>query len=162
TGQGSITGFPRVSSHRVLVVAIDEGGRDAQIWDVHTNGHWPLQTQRKARLKMAELNTNSTRVISVSEIAKAQLWDAETGDELFTIELGGVTSAHFSPDGSSVVTASLNRTVRVWDVRTGHQTKQLLGHGGDVNGARFSPDGSRIVSASGDHTVRVWDPETEN
>jgi WD40 repeat protein len=101
-------------------------------------------------------------VISVSEVGKAQLWNAETGEELFAFNDTGVTSAHFSPDGSSVVTASLNRTVRVWDARTGRQTRQLLGHSGDVNGARFSSDGKKIVSASGDHTVRVWDPETEN
>src|SRR5436309_15414329 len=46
----------------------------------------------------------------------ARLWDAATGKALATLagRGGWVYSAQFSPDGSRIVTASDDRTARVW------------------------------------------------
>ena len=75
--------------------------------------------------------------------------------------LGGhrdiVAAAAYSRDGKRIVTASLDKTARVWDARTGVQLAVLSGHGGRVNSAAFSPDGARIVTASYDKTARIWD-----
>ena len=60
-------------------------------------------------------------------------------------------AASFSPDGSRIVTASNDRTARVWDAASGGELARF----GDVNSASFSPDRARIVTASGD-TARVW------
>ncbi|MFP5274501.1 nSTAND1 domain-containing NTPase, partial [Coleofasciculus sp.] len=69
---------------------------------------------------------------------------------------GGVTSVNFSPDGQRIVTASDDKTARVWDIQ-GNQITQLKGHQSTVYSANFSPDGQRIVTASRDTTARVWD-----
>ena len=68
-----------------------------------------------------------------------------------------VTSAAFSADGARIVTASNDRTARVWDAGSGEMLRELKGHGGAVTSAAFSADGARIVTASGDRTARVWD-----
>jgi WD40 repeat protein len=68
-----------------------------------------------------------------------------------------VTSAAFSPDGSRIVTASRDGTVRIWDAATAREIAVLRGHDGSVISAAFSPDGLRIVTASGDETARMWD-----
>ena len=65
-------------------------------------------------------------------------------------------SAAFSPDGSHIVTASGDRTVRVWPADGQGQPRILEGHRGLVYSAAFSPDGTRIVSGSFDQTARVW------
>jgi hypothetical protein len=70
---------------------------------------------------------------------------------------GLVWSAAFSPDGSRIVTASSDKTTRVWDAATGKEIMVLRGHESFVNSAAFSPDGSRVVTASSDKTTRVWD-----
>jgi dipeptidyl aminopeptidase/acylaminoacyl peptidase len=70
---------------------------------------------------------------------------------------GFVRSAAFSPDGSRIVTASLDKTARIWDAASAKEIAVLRGHGDDVNSAAFSPDGSRIVTASEDKTARIWD-----
>jgi Tol biopolymer transport system component len=73
-----------------------------------------------------------------------------------------VISAAFSPDGKRIVTASLDRTARVWDAATGQPIGEpLKGHTNWVISAAFSPDGSRIVTASEDKTARVWDATTD-
>jgi WD40 repeat protein len=71
-----------------------------------------------------------------------------------------VTAATFSPDGTRVVTASYDRTARLWDATTGEQIATLKGHAAGVMDASFSPDGARIVTASRDKTTRIWDATT--
>jgi len=68
-----------------------------------------------------------------------------------------VESAAFSADGTRIVTASNDKTARVWDVASGRMLALLAGHTGAINSAVFSADGSRIVTASADDTARVWD-----
>jgi WD40 repeat protein len=71
---------------------------------------------------------------------------------------GSVTSAAFSSDGSRIVTASFDKTARIWDVATAKEIAVLRGHEGYVLSAAFSPDGSRIVTASGDKTAAFGMP----
>jgi WD40 repeat protein len=73
---------------------------------------------------------------------------------------GFVVSAAFSSDGTRVVTASHDRTARVWDTATGKPITNPLEHQGEVRSAAFSPDGTRVVTASDDRTARVWDAAT--
>ena len=71
---------------------------------------------------------------------------------------GGVTAASFSPDGTRIVTASADKSARVWDAATGKELVALRGHASAVTAASFSPDGTRIVTAGfDDGTARVWD-----
>ena len=71
-----------------------------------------------------------------------------------------VNTAAFSPDGRSVVTASADVSVRVFDATTDTERQRLNGHAASVNSASYSPDGKRIVTASADHTVRLWAADT--
>ncbi len=68
-----------------------------------------------------------------------------------------VYAAEFSPDGQRVVTASEDKTARVWDAVTGEPIGEPMKHDGAVYSASFSPDGQRVVTASDDNTARLWD-----
>jgi eukaryotic-like serine/threonine-protein kinase len=88
--------------------------------------------------------------------------DIRAADALFAVLSGHddiVVSAAYSPDGTRIVTASHDKTARIWDSRTGIQLAVLKGHGGTVRSAAYSPDGTRIVTASGDKTARIWDAQ---
>ena len=65
--------------------------------------------------------------------------------------------AAFSPDGLRIVSGSVDKTLRIWDARSGQEQLILRGHSGAVTTGAFSPDGQRIISGSADRTVKLWD-----
>src|SRR5215510_7955751 len=73
---------------------------------------------------------------------------------------GPIMSAAFSPDGSGVVTASTDKTARIWVSATAKEIFILRGHEAALWSAAFSPDSSRVVTASDDKTARIWDATT--
>ena len=70
--------------------------------------------------------------------------------------LDDVTFAGFSPDGTRVLTASVDRTARLWDAHTGAPVSPPLKNSGAVRCAAFNSDGTRIVTGSDDGTARLW------
>ena len=63
-----------------------------------------------------------------------------------------VESLAFSPDGTRIATASLDRTARLWDAVTGKPLGPPMRHDDSVFCVAFSPGGTRIATASLDHT----------
>jgi WD40 repeat protein len=73
---------------------------------------------------------------------------------------GPARACAFSPDGRRILSASQDKTLKIWDAETGKELIVLTGHRLGVNDCAFSPDGTRIVSASDDMTLKIWDPRT--
>ena len=65
--------------------------------------------------------------------------------------------APFSPDGLHIASASIDKTIKVWDASTGQEFLTLKGHSNIVKSVVFSPDSQRLASASFDQTVKIWD-----
>jgi WD40 repeat protein len=89
--------------------------------------------------------------------------EARAADALLLVLSGHgayVKSANYSPDGTRIVTASYDKTVRIWDARIGAPIAVLSGHGQKVMSAAYSPDSAHIVTASMDKTARIWDART--
>jgi WD40 repeat protein/tRNA A-37 threonylcarbamoyl transferase component Bud32 len=66
-------------------------------------------------------------------------------------------SIAFDPTGEHVLTASLDHTVRIWDLASHRELTRLAGASDGLNTAAFSPDGTRVVGVGRDSMVRVWD-----
>lgn len=68
-----------------------------------------------------------------------------------------VLDCAFSPDGTRVVSASADGTLKLWDVQTGVELATFTGHSKAVSACAFSPNGTRVLSASWDGSLRLWD-----
>ena len=64
-----------------------------------------------------------------------------------------------TPDGKLAISASHDRTLRVWNIESGMPKKTLTGHKSKVNSVCCTPDGRLAISASEDGTLKVWDVE---
>ena len=67
-----------------------------------------------------------------------------------------VLSVAFAPDGTRIVSGSLDKTIRLWDLQGNAIGQPFQGHEYSVKSVAFSPDGTRIVSGSDDKTIRLW------
>src|SRR5262249_56515196 len=66
-----------------------------------------------------------------------------------------IRAAAFSPDGQTIVTASLKDGVRFWNAATLQPTGLALPHDSAVRGVVFSPDGQTLATVS-EQAVRFW------
>ena len=150
---------------RVVTASYD---KSAKLWDAAT-GRQIAVLRHDGPVNSAVFSPDGTRIITASVDNTARLWDA-TGKQIAILRhndigarrpndrslLGGVNNAVFSPDGFRVVTASGDKTARLWSAGTGRQIA-ILQHDEEVHSAVFSPDGTLVVTASDDRTARLWD-----
>jgi len=72
-----------------------------------------------------------------------------------------VKSVAFSPDGTSLVSGSFDKTIKLWDVQTGGVVKTFHGHTESVYSVSTSADCTTVASGSNDNTIRLWDIQTK-
>jgi len=70
-----------------------------------------------------------------------------------------VRTVAFSQDGSLVMSAGHDNTVKLWDVHKGAAVKTLRGHDNWVRACVFSPDGQWVLSGGYDQHARLWSIE---
>jgi hypothetical protein len=68
-----------------------------------------------------------------------------------------IWSVAFSPDGQYLLSASMDNTLRLWEVSSGQERLRLSGHDNGVTCVTFSPDGSRALAGSLDNRLSWWD-----
>jgi DNA-directed RNA polymerase specialized sigma24 family protein/GTPase SAR1 family protein len=68
----------------------------------------------------------------------------------------------WSPDGNLLATPSADKTIKIWDTRTGQLIQTLSGHSERVICVEWSPQGNTLASGSDDQTARIWDPNSGN
>ena len=74
---------------------------------------------------------------------------------------GDIKSLQFSRDSKWLLTASADKTARIWPVDRSDLPKKLEGgHSANLASASFSPDGRWVVTGGADSTIGVWDAQT--
>ncbi|MDE5107927.1 MAG: hypothetical protein O4808_12975, partial [Trichodesmium sp. St17_bin3_1_1] len=59
-------------------------------------------------------------------------------------------------DGTQFISASLDKTLKVWDAKSPKQLLNLTGHNDSIHSVITSPDDKKLISASKDKTLKVW------
>ena len=129
----------------------------------------PLRVQCHADVIMDVAWADSgTRLVTASLDTAWQMLQVSR-DELRVMSLRtieghsrGVMSVRYLTD-NLIVTASLDSTIRLWEVSTGKLVRTLGNHRGEVSSMsvrpqEFEPVRPQLVSISRDRTVRLWQP----
>ena len=87
----------------------------------------------------------------VSNTVSVRLFNPLRGGRTLIRTLKGhtkyVNSIAFSPDGNTLVSASDDKTIRLWDVHTGENLTTLQSYNGTVMSVKFSPDGKTFATS---------------
>jgi WD40 repeat protein len=82
--------------------------------------------------------------------------DAPTEPLTLNGHFGPLIDIAWSPDGTSIATASADGSSRIFDAAGGTQRFALLGHGGAVSSVAWSPEGLRVATAGLDGSIKIW------
>lgn len=73
----------------------------------------------------------------------------------------GVWCAKYTPDGNSCFSCSPDKTVRMWDARTGKETHRFGPHTDHLYWVCFDPIRKVIATSGAGNTIKVWDPRAK-
>ncbi|MCA8985219.1 MAG: protein kinase [Planctomycetaceae bacterium] len=119
-------------------------------------------------VRACAISADNRFVLSGAEDQRAILWSVNDYAEIQTLagrELAGhadaILGAYFSPSGNDVVTASRDRSARIWNVATGREERRLAeGHQFLSSTAVFLRDEQYLATAAADDTTRLWSTST--
>ena len=90
---------------------------------------------------------------------ESHLMELEPYMHLMTLSLHGAAVNAIQIYQDQLVSASGDRTLRVWDIHTGQSLSKIAAHEKGIACVQY--DGKRIVSGSSDNSIRIWDPASK-
>ena len=150
----------------------------ASVWDVQTGKTLQVLKGHNDYVKSVAFSPDEKHLATSSFDKRLILWQVDTGQPLqvFNGHQNAVVGVDFVPrhpqadpaptgdkgDAPLLVSASHDRTLRVWDTESGVTLRVLQGHSAGalkiaVHAAPGTGQGVQVFSASNDGTVRRWD-----
>jgi cytochrome c len=149
----------------IRALAVSPDGAMALTGSFDTSAiRWSLRhnlAEQVLRLHESAVNAvailNDGRAVTAGADAIIGIWmpGKPVPDAILGGHEGPIVSLAVSPDGTTLASASWDRTVRLW-LLAGGPPVVLEGHQQNVNGVVFAADGTAVVSAGYDTTVRIW------
>jgi WD40 repeat protein len=157
--------------------SFNDNNNNIKLWDVPSGKELRTLKGHPGFVESVAFSPDGKTLASGSADHTIKLWDVTSGQELHTLAtaaqpflqslpipflwLGGhsdtVKSVTFSPDGKTLASGSLDKTIKLWDVASGKELCTLSGNSEPVFSVAFSPDGKTLYSDSKDNTIKIWD-----
>lgn len=169
------------NGEKILTVSRDftgSMGDVATIWDAETQQRLidvkiSVYSRKMSMTEPARLSPDGAFLLGLdSDGVQLKLWNAMTGGVLWTvggvarkgkedIEARGFGALQFNRDGTQVLAACSDHTVKIWEVQTGRLRQVLAGHEKKITSAQFVFAKDKVVTASEDGTCRLWELDAE-
>jgi eukaryotic-like serine/threonine-protein kinase len=135
------------------------------IWEVATGLQIAATELTGLRIRVARFSADGKQlavagILTPPGTGDVRILEAQTVREVWSLKghTLQVNDAIFSADGRRLVTASADRTIRIWDLGTGQEILKLSDASGRPVSVRFAADGRRLISTSlGGRPTNVWD-----
>ncbi|MCX6878942.1 MAG: protein kinase [Verrucomicrobia bacterium] len=140
TGDGVVTTSASFSPNGASIVAMSSDS--ARVYNARTHGD---ETESEYGM--------SPEILEMKRMTD-RLFDSRPNRKLKGHNM--ISSVTWSPDSTRIVTASSDKTARVWDAATGESIATLRGLVAAGGNAQLAADGMRIATLLEDHTLRLW------
>jgi WD40 repeat protein len=140
-------------------LAVGGDGLPPTVWDV-ASGRLLGRYRFDVGVRDMVFATDGQALIFGSTNGRVYLWRPGGPDEPVISPAGHGAEAWalaYTPDGSTLISAGDDHSIRLWDPGDGRLRTTLEGHTALVASLAVSPDGSTLASAGFDRTVRLWD-----
>jgi WD40 repeat protein/serine/threonine protein kinase len=134
-----------------------------KLWDVSSGGEGMLVITDGQVVHSVVYSPDGEALASGGEGQQIRIRDAASGQRRWVLSghTATVSSLAFSPQrqpGSLLLaSASLDKTVKLWDTVRGREIRTLNGPSAGLLSLAFSPDGTLLAAGSLDNAVWVWD-----
>ncbi|MCH5312188.1 MAG: TIR domain-containing protein [Prevotella sp.] len=134
-----------------------------RIWDIYTgrcintfeSGNWIYRNV----ITSASFSPDQKSILRTNSDSAIVICDSKTFEVKMLLKghgFGGISSAFYNKDGHYIVSASWDKTIRIWDTYTG-ECLHIIEEPDEVNYAIFSKNEHYIISASENNLIRIWD-----
>lgn len=134
--------------------------RTLKIWDLDRQVSIKSMKDCPFEVLSADITSDADLAVLGTSNNQLKIWHLEERRPIGEHE-DDVNGISIAPNQNWAISASHDRTLKLWDLTTGKELLTLKGHAKSVNAAVWHPFGRQIISASNDHTLRLWDLETK-
>lgn len=140
--------------------------RTARLWDVEKGTHvltLPGHSDDVSTVAFVDVE-GRYQLLSGDTAGIVRLWDISRigqRDELETLRghQGAVTMLAFSPTEPLLSSSSVDKSIDIWNLKTGRLVKRLADQRSSISAVAFSPNGRQLASADKTAGVTVWEIE---
>lgn len=132
-----------------------------KIWDWETGEFERTLKGHTRPVNDVDFDSKGNLLVTCSSDLFIKIWDSQNewkNTKTFPGHEHTVSSVRFLPGDQHIVSASRDRTIRVFDIATTHLVRTISGHSDWVRCVAPSDDGQLIASCSNDQTARITNP----
>jgi WD40 repeat protein len=134
-----------------------------RLWDVATGKELRRYTGHNTLVMSVAFASDGNTLVSADRMGMIRVWEV-AGKEIRALgNAKGEYPLHsmiLAPDDRTIVAVHQGWTVKLWDLKTGQETRSLTEHQNGVTGLVLSPDGKTFATRREQNVIGVWDVAT--